>query len=314
MFKKGFMGKFVIYLLATIFVCYGLGASIFFSANKGGFSLNNNGSSSGKNSRSFTVDQEKQESISSIKEISIRNSSSRINVISEKRSDVKVTLTGKISSSGSTTEPTLITSLEDGTLNITVKQQNLYIGFVNIDLKLDIYVPSDYKESLKIDSSSGDVTIDNFTLNNLNCKLSSGNLKFNALTVNNFDYICSSGNLNAGSLNSKYSNLKSTSGNIDIGNFKGDLKSNSSSGNVKIAYSEFNNAVDIHVSSGRVDLKLPETAEFNLNAKASSGSVTCKFPITITDKQKDNYLQGTVKSDKNKVVISTSSGNINVLK
>jgi len=30
----------------------------------------------------------------------------------------------------------------------------------------------------------------------------------------------------------------------------GDLKSNSSSGNVKVAYSEFNNAVDIHVTSG----------------------------------------------------------------
>ena len=79
-------------------------------------------------------------------------------------------------------------------------------------------------------------------------------------------------------------------------------------------YKNFNNNVDLQASSGRIELKLPDNAEFKLNARASSGRITCKFPITVSGEKKDNYLAGTVKSDKNSVTLNTSSGNINISK
>jgi len=94
--------------------------------------------------------------------------------------------------------------------------------------------------------------------------------------------------------------------------FSGDLKSESSSGDTTVHYSDFDNNINMHSSSGRVLLKLPASAHFNLDASASSGDVTCDFPITVSGKKNDHKLQGTVVNGKNKISIDVSSGDINI--
>lgn len=312
MFNREFTRKFILYLVATVFICYGLGLSIVYFNNNGNLSFTNL-SANAKNS--INVDQQKQASINSIKEIFIDVSSSKVNIISEKRDDVKVSLTGNIVSSSSSFEPLLETDIQGNTLNISVKSQfSIMFASFSSNLKLDIYIPDSYAEDLKVESSSGSVDIGNMNLNDVSLKLSSGNLKIKNLSCNNFAYTCLSGSLIADTINAKASNLKSSSGQVSISSLTGDLKANCSSGSINISYPQFNNNIDIHVSSGGIELTLPENSEFALDSKASSGSITCKFPITITEKQKENLLRGTVKNDKNKITLSSLSGSIKVLK
>ena len=224
-------------------------------------------------------------------------------------------MTGNVISSSSSFEPLLETNIQGSTLNISVKTQFLVMfGSYSSNLKLDVYIPESYAEDLRVESSSGSVDLGNMKLNDVSLKLSSGNLKIKNLSCNNFIYTCSSGSLNADSINAKASNLKTSSGQMSIGSLTGDLKANCSSGNIDISYLQFDNNIDIHVSSGSIELTLPENSEFVLDSKASSGSIACKFPITITEKQKNNLLRGTVKNDKNKITLNSFSGNIKILK
>ena len=307
MFNKDTMRKLVLYLVATIFIAYGAGTAMLMSSTKGKLSSITLG-------KSVSIDQEKQESLASVKEISVEVSSAKVNVIPENRKDVKAHLTGNITSPSLTTEPTLETTIVGNKLNIKVKTQNNYFGHTSISLKLDVYVPVDYSDDLRIKSSSGDININDLKLNNLTCNLSSGKLNLSKLTVNDFVFGVSSGSLIASDLHTKSSELEASSGKILIDRFTGDLKAQASSGDIKIKYSEFNNNADVTVSSGRIELTLPEDSEFKLSAKASSGDITCEFPITVTEKQKDNLLEGVVKSDNNEITLKSSSGDIKVLK
>lgn len=307
MFDKVNMRKLVLYLVATVFIAYGIGTFMLMSSTKGDFA-------SIKAGKTASVDQEKFEPMGSVKEISVGVSSAKINIITENRKDFRARLTGSVTSSSLTTEPTLETSIDGSTLNVRVKTQNMYVGFTSVNLNLDIYVPLDYSENLTIKSSSGDINIQDIKLNDLNCNLSSGKLTLGKVSAKNFSYDSSSGSITAVELITKSSDLESSSGKIRLDKFEGDLKANASSGDIKIAYGEFNNNVNISVASGSVELILPENSEFFLNARASSGNVSCQFPITISNKQKENILEGVVKNDKNKISINTSSGNIKIYK
>jgi Uncharacterized conserved protein len=327
--------KLLMYLLSITLICYGVGFAIIIAYNKGDLSsvfasnrinindnkyISSNNSDSNKSSTDSgvksgtqTTDEEKNEPIASIKNITVHIASGNIHVISENRSDVRAHLYGTINSSSSS-KPTLETSIVEDTLNIDIKNQITIIGFSNIDLSLDVYIPSSYSNNIKLTSTSGDISIDNFTLSSLDCALTSGNFKFDKLTADDFIYKSSSGDFTAHTLITKKSDITSTSGKIEISDFTGDLKSSSTSGDINICYSKFNNNADINVTSGDVMLKLPENAEFTLSAKATSGDVNCEFPITISGKKKDNNIEGTVKNDKNKVTIKTISGDITIKK
>jgi lia operon protein LiaG len=307
MFDKVNMRKLVLYLVATVFIAYGIGTFMLMSSTKGDFA-------SIKTGKTASVDQEEFEPMGSVKEINLEVSSAKINIITENRKDLRARLTGSVTSSSLTTEPTLETSIDGSTLNVRVKTQNMYVGFTSVNLNLDVYVPLDYSENLTIKSSSGDINVPDIKLNDLNCNLSSGKLTLGKVSAKNFSYDSSSGSITAAELITKSSDLESSSGRIRLDKFEGDLKAKVSSGDIKIAYGEFNNNVNISVASGSVELVLPENSEFFLNARASSGNVSCQFPITISNKQKENILEGVVKNDKNKISINTSSGNIKIYK
>jgi lia operon protein LiaG len=313
MFNKDNMRRIVLYLIATVFISYGAGTAMLMSSTKGDFS-SITFSSAASSGKSVTVNQEKQENIDSIDEIYVEASSSKINIITENRKDVKAQLTGNISSPSLTMDPELEVSISGSRLDIKVKIQNTYWGPTTINLKLDVYLPADYTKNLKLRASSGSISVDNIKLSSLDCSLSSGSLKLANAVIDNFQYKVSSGSLSANELITKSSNLTSSSGSIKIGSFTGDLKARASSGNIKVNYKKFDNHIDITASSGTIELTLPEDSEFSLVAKASSGTVSCKFPISIHEKSKNNYLEGVFKSDNNKIVLNTSSGNIKVLR
>ncbi|CAH2214209.1 DUF4097 family beta strand repeat-containing protein [Tepidibacter aestuarii] len=300
--------KIITYLLVIMLICYGIGFTII--SLTGGFKGNFN--ISYKNKETYNnLDQEKIEKIDTISQISIDILGCDINIIPEDREDVKAHFYGNATA---TFKPELETKINGKELLIFIKRPKSYSIF-NSDLKLDVSVPKNYKENIDIDSSSGNIKIQNeLTLNNLFIDVSSANVSLKDLNIKNLKYDSSSGSLIGESIVTDSTFIDVSSGSVELNNFTGDLKGDSSSGTIEVDYNIFDNNIELDTSSGNVNIGLPDDSKFYLDAECSSGNIECDFPIVVRGKHEDNTLRGTVGNDKNKIKIDTSSGNITILK
>ena len=125
----------------------------------------------------------------------------------------------------------------------------------------------------------------------------------------------SSGDQEALDLQSEFADLSSSSGEISVSGMTGGVKAKTSSGSVSLDFKEFSNDLEIRTSSGDVELYLTEAAQFSLEARSSSGDVSCEFAITLpgAGKRKGrNDLLGTVGEGTHRVYVRTSSGDIGI--
>ena len=296
----------VLGLLAVMVIAYGIGTIIMFTSPGSVFNGEKN---------SFNINDTKTASLNGIKAINVNVSSTSINIIPTNESEFKAHLEGNVVSMGSYAKPDLECYTSGNTLYVNVKNKSgVNFGFFSSSLKLDIYFPAAYSNELKLSSSSGSINARDLKLSKLQCTASSGSTTLENVTADSFDYSSSSGSLNANGLTTNTTKLTSSSGGKRVSSFIGDIKSSSSSGSTKIEYSLFDNSIDINASSGSVEVKLPETAAFYLDANVSSGSIRSDFPIMVTGSNNKHQLKGTVGSDKNKVKINTSSGSIRIIK
>lgn len=276
--------KIVLWLLGIMVTSLVL-AVIFFIITGGLTESYNNGENT------ITIDDKKTFDIENIKEIEIITSSSDIDFIPVDSDELMIHLYGKVTNFGIISEPKMNAFKTNDTVNVEIKSGG-GVGFFNQELKLDVYIPKDYNKDLVVITSSGDTSIHDLSINNLTYKASSGDLFISSFASNN----CK---------------LKSSSGEITGKDFSGNLDINSSSGDVTIGYNEFENNIEVKTSSGDVEITLLEDSEFYLKAKTSSGRITTEFPIAIKGSS-DELLEGTIKSDKNKIIVSTSSGDIEI--
>ena len=277
---------------------------------KGGF-FSNRMFFNDKNLIKKDIDEEKIEDISKIKTIDVETPFVDINIIPEEREDVKIHYKGYLEASYI---PELKTKKSGDTLYIIAKKDgsNSYSVY-STDLKLNIYVPVDFKDNIKIVTSSGDIKVSKSELSNLQLTASSGDIKVYDLVSNSLSIETSSGEQEVKNVKSNKSNFLASSGDVEIYNFAGDVNVTTSSGEIDLHYEKFNNNINATASSGDIEVKLPINSEFNLNANASSGEIESSFPITVTEKQK-NSLSGKVGNSTNAINITTSSGDISINK
>ena len=69
--------------------------------------------------------------------------------------------------------------------------------------------------------------------------------------------------------------------------------------------------MNIRTTSGDVGIDLSEDAEFYLEVNTVSGDIENRFPIKMTSSSRRS-LEGTVDSGEKEIVISTTSGDIQV--
>lgn len=237
------------------------------------------------------VNEIKTETVEKIENINIETSLIDINIIPEKRKDIKIHYNGYIKSNYI---PELKTKKSGNTLyittekNSTMKSHKVYSS----NLKFDIYIPIDFKDNIDIITSSGDINIHDMNLNNLSIKTSSGKQTLKNIIANN-------------------SNFLTNSGNVETYKFTGNTCITTSSGDVYLDYETFNNNIIIATSSGDVEIKLPSNSQFQLNVQTSSGQFKSSFPLTITEKLKNN-VSGKIGNSTNSINITTSSGDISI--
>jgi len=192
----------------------------------------------------------------------------------------------------------------------------------NITIKTSsgsIKAAGEYTASLmKIESSSGNISVNSITADRINLKASSGSINCknasgnSTIETSSGSIVCSivSGDLSA----------KSSSGRIAIDQISGSLNAVSTSGSIHCVATENSRDVAITTSSGNVILDIPRNFSFNFSSRSSSGNLRTPFSDKLFSPVSDrNHIQGVIDNNNtsenqitNNISIKTSSGSIRV--
>jgi lia operon protein LiaG len=321
---------------------------------------------------SNNIDTEKKTDLNGISEISIETSSTDISLINADSNEIKAHFYGNYSCSDKSFKPEL-SFVKNGS-KLLIKVEDSVNGFVmsyRSNLKIDIYIPSKYSESIKVISSSGDVRSERFSVSEFTVNTTSGDIKTEAITAEKAHFGSSSGKINfngrftelnvkstsgdigadsveadnsefesssgsirfngkltevsakstsgdiiSDSIDTKHSSFASSSGRISVSGSLPNIAVVSTSGDISITSSADPKTVKIATSSGATRLKLPGSAGFKLDCKSSSGDINSDFPVTIvkTNSTNDHELNGTVGDGSGDITITSTSGDIRILK
>jgi lia operon protein LiaG len=72
---------------------------------------------------------------------------------------------------------------------------------------------------------------------------------------------------------------------------------------------ELTDDLNLNVSSGDLELDLPDNADFTLNGKTSSGDISCDFELKNKE-ENDDRLSGKHGNGKHEIKADVSSGDI----
>ncbi|MBF8983686.1 DUF4097 family beta strand repeat protein [Lutibacter sp. B2] len=295
--------KYIKALVVIMVVCFGIGSAILYFT--GGFIVTST------SKETYNVNDEKIETMDGINNICVKGSSENFTIIPEDRKDMKVHLYGKFS--GMNKSPKLVVNKSKGVLEIELKYDKNIVKISSSDLTLDISVPKNYKGDFEVDMTSGEFKMEKeLNLNDLSIELSSGDVSLKNLKLNNLEIDMSSGELVGDTINTNNTSIELSSGEVELNNFTGDIKCETTSGDVSINYSKFDNDIDLELTSGNVNLDLPDDAQFYLDAEYTSGDIECDFPITMKGKYENDSIKGMVGNDKNKIKLRITSGDVNI--
>ncbi|MBY0148427.1 DUF4097 family beta strand repeat-containing protein [Neobacillus niacini] len=239
-----------------------------------------------------------------IETIDINVGGVKTTIIPENRDDVEAILTGKGS---------LIVKETGSRLVVETKRKMFNWFSFSEKRQLNIYIPEDYNADMKIQIGSGSLNFsgESMKLDELSLDIGSGNVSLDHIEVNEFIHDGSSGKVTIDTLVTKTGTFDLSSGNLEINHYTGAFNAEVSSGKLSLQIDKLNNPIDIDLSSGNVDLDLPDNADFTLDGEVSSGNISSEFPLTTTETDNKN-LKGIHGSGKSKINISVSSGDVDI--
>ena len=168
---------------------------------------------------------------------------------------------------------------------------------------------------LNVKSTSGDITSDTIEAENAKLESGSGAIRFSG-KFSEVNVVSTSGDIASDSLEAAVSEFKSNSGKITLSGALTKITAKTTSGDILLSSSHNPQIVQITTGSGKTELKLPASAGFELNCQSNSGEVYSDFPVTVTTSGNRNKhdLSGTVGDGSGSVAISSTSGDIRIVK
>lgn len=275
------------------------------------------------------INEEKSVSMEEINSIQVDMASEGVHIIrTEASNQVKANFHGKAMQ-----EIKLVSEIDNNTFFVKVQRKHENLPIYE-DVVLDVYIPKEYTKDISIKMLSGDVKMDSlnlakFTFNTASSKLkaesinaekisitsSSGGINIKSIDTKDFKMVGKSSAINIEECIAKKVEIETSSGNIALKNSIGDFSLKSSSGKVLVDYKNFDDQnINIETSSGSVTLELPDTAEFLVEAKTSSGKFQSDFSIDTVGNTAKKKIEGQVGTKSNKVLLQTSSGSMKILK
>jgi len=260
------------------------------------------------------IDESKTFDVGGINEIYLDMVSTDINIISTDKEEIRVHFYGEVSTNIKKDIPALVAYESGDELRVEIiRPKTIFgIGVINIwRTKLDVYIPEDSIEVLKIETVSADTNISDLKVDKFNLNVVSGDFKGESLFAGDLKIHTISGDIS----------LKDYTGNIDFNTVSGDavLEGGSQNDNIKVVTvsgevcieQEDSSNMNISSISGDVEIDLSEDAWFYLKASTLSGDIENRFPIKIISSGRRD-LEGIVGSDEKEITIRTTSGDIDV--
>lgn len=131
-------------------------------------------------------------------------------------------------------------------------------------------------------------------------------VRFNALTTN--------GNVRGRNLASVVE-ASTTNGNVDVSTSEWASATTTNGGiRVSIGSAKWNGELAVRTTNGSVDVTLPASAEFKLDAATTNGGIHTDFPITVQGSFNSKELSGTVGSGGRELRVTTTNGGIKLMK
>lgn len=262
------------------------------------------------------VDEKKSLEMKQADRIDIRTVSTDIIVHACEGDSVKFRLHGTVSTSSPGNMPHLKVSRNGNTVQAIVewKDRPVFSGWRD-ETRLEISVPSKYSGTLLAESVSGDITPGNPDYKQLTLKTISGDIDADAVRAASLEIETTSGDASIRELTTDRVKFCTVSGDFKADAVTGDVDAHSTSGDTDMSFTKVPGRVEVKTISGDVHLAMPSDAGFALDARSTSGDVTCDFPIAITSSHQgagENSLAGTVGSGKGSISVKTVSGDIGI--
>jgi hypothetical protein len=204
-----------------------------------------------------------------------------------------------------------------------------YVNFRDIAIDYDITVPAD--TAVRTRSGSGDQIMEGL-LKGATLESGSGDMRLSDLT-GDIHVQTGSGNVEARGINGPFAaqagsgdirleakgegsvRVHTGSGNVEVRGIHGSLQLESGSGDVTVDGAQ-TGAWDVRTGSGDVDLRIPQDANFDLQASTSSGSVVVDHAVTMTvqgniDRERHS-VNGKVGAGGPQMTVHTGSGDIHI--
>lgn len=306
--------RVIFILIGIVFVSFGIG---IFSLQQNGFEIIKDRNKKPSldfiaKDESRDIDQEARVGIENIREIKVNAAIAKIDVIPEDRNDVHIHYHGYISDN---IETKLSHRINKDKLEIIVENKNLTkINLGNMGttrLYLDIYIPKNYSQDIKIKADLGDVHVADFQLRELDIDADLGNIKVSNIKAKEVDIDADLGNIEIKNIEAKEIELECDAGNIVAKDIKGDTEAKADLGNIELDYENFDYKIKAISNLGSITITLPKDSNFNLDAKSDLGSVTTDFPVTTTETSK-NSLRGKVGNGGKEVALTVDLGSIKI--
>lgn len=312
------MKKLVYGLL--LLLAAGIAGTVATAGAAGGFSFNTK-----------EVFDEKIIANKDIKNIEIDLSSADLVLHQTSDEDIKVELNGKANKKYS--DRFQLDVDENGeTLDIRLSGEDrieFNFGINIVDTNVDVYLPErvfdriyaktssgDIEASsieamdIVLNSQSGDVGMDSSTAEGKTVlKTSSGDIQSLSNSAAAFDIKSSSGDLMIRDQKAKETILHISSGEINIANAAGDVKADSSSGDINIENKKLTGNIDAEASSGEITIELDENPNsLAVDYKGGSGEGTIDLDGLSYEEKSEDEIKGKIGSGKYTIKARTSSG------
>jgi lia operon protein LiaG len=271
------------------------------------------------------VDERETFSLESVEEILVSTASADVEIVNAGGASVAGSDRIEARLSGITTRKDnervrrLHVQRDGGTLRIETGRTEIFdVSLASLgrrNLRLEVSLPEDFSGRLEIRTASGKVEIGDRRIRELAIRTVSGDIELAAVGADAVALKTTSGEARVERLESRTAVLSTVSGDFDVAGFIGSLQAESTSGTLEVEFGELAGDVEITSTSGDVGLTLPRNAGFGLEARSTSGDVTCRFPIEVTgagNRGERNSIVGTVGTAGHRIRIKTVSGDIRV--
>jgi lia operon protein LiaG len=276
--------KKVVYLMLVLFIIGIVGTLMSVSAS-GGFSLD-----------TYNVNDEAVVNNVDISRIEIDLSSSDVTVNSSDTDEITVEMYGKISKKLKK-KLTLDVQEKGQTLKIGLAGEDqiiFNIGVLIVDTNVEVFIPQKMYDSIKIETSSGDILTQD-------------------LKAKETIFETSSGDITAKNLYTEVNRFHSSSGEMELSNVTGDIEAESSSGDMIIDYVNANGNLDAKTSSGDVTVSYQnESNSLAIDFQGSSGEGDVSLDGVKYEEKSENSIRGVIGSGSFKLKVETSSGDFSL--